>query len=72
MVDGVPTPGAHDGMAAFRHGDLVHVVRNHERNPGPAVTAPAYDPGGGGTTTMIFDPEAGALRLARRRGSQRP
>ena len=38
MSDGVPTPDAHDGMAAYRHGDLVHLVRNHERNPGPAFT----------------------------------
>jgi hypothetical protein len=63
MTDGVPTPGSHDGMAAFRHGDLVHVVRNHERNPGPAFTTPAYNPGGGGgTTTMVFDPGAGEFK----------
>jgi uncharacterized protein len=60
MSDGVPTPNAHDGMAAFRHGDLVHLVRNHERNPAPAFTEPAYNPaGGGGTTTLVFDPDAG-------------
>ncbi|MGH3308579.1 MAG: alkaline phosphatase PhoX, partial [Nocardioides sp.] len=60
MSDGVSTPNAHDGMAAFRADDLVSIVRNHERNPGPAFTAPAYNPGGGGgTTTMIFDPGAG-------------
>lgn len=63
MSDGVPTPNAHDGMAAFRHGDLVHVVRNHERNPGPAFASPVYNPGGGGgTTTMVFDPGAGEFR----------
>jgi len=63
MTDGVPTPNAHDGMAAFRHGDLVHIVRNHERNPGPAFAQPAYNPGaGGGTTTMVFDPGAGEFR----------
>lgn len=60
MDDGVPTPGAHDGMAAFRYGDRVHLVRNHERGAGAAFTAPAYDPeAGGGTTTLVFDPDAG-------------
>jgi len=63
MSDGVPTPGAHDGMAAFRHGELVHIVRNHERGAGPAFTTPAYNPAaGGGTSTMIFDPDAGEFR----------
>ncbi len=63
MSDGVPTPDAHDGMAAYRHGDLVHLVRNHERNPAPAFATPTYNPAaGGGTTTMVFDPGAGALR----------
>ena len=60
MTDGVPTPNAHDGMGAFSIGDRVHIVRNHERNPGPTFASPAYDPlGGGGTTTMVFDPDAG-------------
>jgi secreted PhoX family phosphatase len=60
MDDGVPTPGSHDGMAAFRHGGKVHLVRNHERNPGEAFTAPAYNPeAGGGTTTLVFDPDRG-------------
>ncbi|MCP9986002.1 PhoX family protein [Streptomyces sudanensis] len=60
MDDGVPTPGSHDGMAAFRYGDRVHLVRNHERGAGPAFTAPAYDSeAGGGTTTLVFDPDAG-------------
>jgi secreted PhoX family phosphatase len=60
MDDGVRTPGSHDGMAAFRHGDRVHLVRNHERGAGPAFTAPAYNPAaGGGTTTLVFDPDAG-------------
>ena len=63
MSDGVPTPDAHDGMAAYRHGDLIHLVRNHERNPAPAFATPTYNPAaGGGTTTMVFDPGAGALR----------
>ncbi|WP_107706089.1 alkaline phosphatase PhoX [Nocardioides allogilvus] len=60
MSDGTPTPNAHDGMGAYRLGDLVHIVRNHERNPSAAFTQPAYNPlGGGGTTTIVFDPEAG-------------
>jgi secreted PhoX family phosphatase len=60
MDDGVPTPGAHDGMAAFRHGDRVHLVRNHERGAGAAFTAPAYNAeAGGGTSTLVFDPDAG-------------
>ncbi|MFF9810697.1 alkaline phosphatase PhoX [Streptomyces coeruleorubidus] len=60
MDDGVRTPGAHDGMAAFRYGDKVHLVRNHERGAGPAFTRPAYNPeAGGGTTTLVFDPDAG-------------
>ncbi|MFC9909988.1 alkaline phosphatase PhoX [Streptomyces sp. NPDC059862] len=60
MDDGVRTPGSHDGMAAFRYGDKVHLVRNHERGAGPAFTAPAYNPeAGGGTTTLVFDPDAG-------------
>ncbi|MGH3367630.1 MAG: alkaline phosphatase PhoX, partial [Nocardioidaceae bacterium] len=60
MGDGTPTPGAHDGMAAFRHGDLVHLVRNHEVGPGSAFTSPAYNQSaGGGTSTLTFDPVAG-------------
>ncbi|SFD09437.1 alkaline phosphatase PhoX [Streptomyces aidingensis] len=60
MDDGAPTPGSHDGMAAFRHGRRVHLVRNHERGAGPAFTSPAYNPeAGGGTSTLVFDPDAG-------------
>ncbi|MEV6108582.1 alkaline phosphatase PhoX [Streptomyces sp. NPDC051940] len=60
MDDGAPTPSAHDGMAAFRYGDRVHLVRNHERGAGAAFTAPAYNrAAGGGTTTLVFDPDAG-------------
>ncbi|WP_257953608.1 PhoX family protein [Nocardioides sp. B-3] len=62
MSDGTPTPSAHDGMGAYRLGDPVHIVRNHERNPSAAFTQPAYNPlGGGGTSTIVFDPEAGAF-----------
>lgn len=64
MTDGQATPGSHDGMAAFRDGDAVRLVRNHERTSG-APFAPAgstYDPAfGGGTTNLTFDPERGHL-----------
>ena len=65
MSDGTPTPGSHDGMAAFRDGDLVRLVRNHEQGNGTpfAPAGATYDPlAAGGTTTLMFDPE----RLARR------
>jgi secreted PhoX family phosphatase len=64
MSDGTPTPSNHDGMAAFRDGDRVRLVRNHERGNGtPFAPADAtYDPlAGGGTTTLVFDPDRGAL-----------
>lgn len=61
MSDGLPTPSMHDGMAAFRDGDLVRIVRNYEKGVGAAFDSPAYDPleGAGGTTTLVFDPDAG-------------
>jgi secreted PhoX family phosphatase len=59
------TPGAHDGMAAFPAGDgLVRLVRNHEINVGTpfSIAIATYDPGaGGGTTTLEFDTQKGAL-----------
>jgi uncharacterized repeat protein (TIGR03803 family) len=64
MADGNPTPSNHDGMGAFRVGGKVHLVRNHERGAGSLIGAgaiPAYDPAaGGGTTTLVFDPDAAA------------
>ncbi len=64
MNDGLVTPSSHDGMAAFRMGDGVRLVRNHERGNGVGafVAAPyTYDPrSGGGTSTLLFDPDAGA------------
>jgi uncharacterized protein len=62
MSDGVRTPSNHDGMAAFRDGDIVRLVRNHERGTGtPFATADAtYDSrASGGTTNLVFDPDAG-------------
>ena len=62
MSDGTPTPGNHDGMAAFRSGDGIRLVRNHERGLGApfAPAASTYDPAaGGGTTNLLFDPDAG-------------
>lgn len=65
LADGTPTPGAHDGMAAYAAGrNRVRLVRNHEAGPIAAPAAPfgsaAYDPqGGGGTTTLEFDTRRG-------------
>jgi len=62
MSDGTRTPGAHDGMAAFRRPDgKVALVRNHELGGYTgAFTSPSYDPAArGGTTNLVFDPDAG-------------
>lgn len=63
MSDGLRTPAMHDGMAAFRDGDLVRIVRNHENGTGTAFHSAAYDAleGAGGTSTLVFDPDAGTL-----------
>lgn len=62
MADGTPTPSLHDGMAAFRRGDRVHLVRNHERGNGTPFGGPVYDrTAAGGTTTLVFDPDRGQL-----------
>ncbi|WP_117210868.1 alkaline phosphatase PhoX [Allorhizocola rhizosphaerae] len=67
MADGIATPGVHDGMAAYRRGDRVHLVRNHEVGSLSGKFAdPAYDPqAGGGTTNLIFNPDKGELVEAR-------
>ena len=64
MSDGSPTPGMHDGMAAFAGPEgLTILVRNHELNTGDAPKVDSrrnrpYDPkAGGGTTTLWVDPE---------------
>jgi hypothetical protein len=62
MSDGTPTPGNHDGMAAFRSDDGIRLVRNHERGLGAPFAGPSstYDfAAAGGTTTLRFDPDAG-------------
>ncbi len=57
LASGAPTPGVHDGMAAFDGGGgLVRLVRNHETGRGTPFSSARYDPqGGGGTTTLEFD-----------------
>ena len=42
MANGAPTPSAHDGMAAFRRGRVVHLVRNHERGNGTPFADPDF------------------------------
>ena len=69
MSDGVPTPGSHDGMAAFEYGErgFVRLVRNHERRGGGAFgdAGRAYDPkAGGGTTTIELGPHPASPPLA--------
>lgn len=63
MDDGNPTPSAHDGMGAFIRPDgTIAIVRNHERSGyrGAIAGTPAYNPtAAGGTTTLVFDPDAG-------------
>ena len=61
MSDGVATPLAHDGMAAFPlpNGNI-RLIRNHEVRRRPSseeVPDLVYDPvAGGGTTSMEIDP----------------
>ena len=67
LVDGRPTPPAHDGMAAFAAGgSRIRLVRNHEvRTGGAFADRPLYDAiGGGGTTTVEFDTGSGTVHDA--------
>ena len=64
LACGSPTPGVHDGMAAFDAGDgIVRLVRNHELNgDGGTFGKPhmTYDPKGpAGCTTLEFDTKKG-------------
>ena len=65
LANGAPTPGAHDGMAAFPAGPRrLRLVRNHERGTGTsfAPSGATYDPqGSGGTTTLFFESNVGGL-----------
>ncbi|HEY3043262.1 MAG TPA: alkaline phosphatase PhoX [Vicinamibacterales bacterium] len=63
MANGQPTPGAHDGMAAFPAGNgRTRLVRNHENGPGTPFTPNSYDPAAsGGTTTLEFETHTGEL-----------
>jgi secreted PhoX family phosphatase len=67
QADGVLTPAAHDGMAAFAIGSgRTRLVRNHEVRAGSAPRGVAaglvYDPSrGGGTTSLDFDTASGKL-----------
>lgn len=71
MSDGAPTPGAHDGMAAFAgvNGSgqsRIRLVRNHEQTGVAASTAAfgslPYDAhANGGTTTLVVNPQTRLL-----------
>jgi secreted PhoX family phosphatase len=63
MADGVPTPGAHDGMGVVAaKGNQIVMVRNHENGSSNSSTNPFIAPAGynnlngrGGTTNLLFD-----------------
>lgn len=60
MSDGLRTPPAADGMAAFEVGGFIRLLRNHEvKTVGLAIGHgdESYDPlAGGGVTTLVVDP----------------
>ncbi len=65
MADGQKTPPAHDGMAAFKVGKELRIVRNHEVSGGSKPKEGIaigknnhYDEmAGGGTTTLVINPK---------------
>lgn len=65
MSDGRPTPARHDGMAAFKVGSELRLVRNHEVTngrvpiPGSGIGSKNHydETAGGGTTTLVIDPK---------------
>lgn len=64
MTDKNSTPAKHDGMATFKVGGELRVVRNHEVTngkipiPGSPIGANPYDEtAGGGTTTLVINPK---------------
>ena len=71
LMDGTPTPPAHDGMAVVYtsgNGHRVVLVRNHEIRADSgafAPDAPVYDrAGGGGTTNLEFNVHRGHFTKA--------
>jgi secreted PhoX family phosphatase len=60
LDDGNPAPRLPDGMAAFRVGNELRIVRNHEIKSAGMPLSPgpwSYDAlGAGGTTTLVVDP----------------
>jgi secreted PhoX family phosphatase len=65
MSNGVPVPGAHDGMACFQMDDgTLRLVRNHETSGGTPFGANPYDAHIGGTTTVVFDPTGEGVEVA--------
>lgn len=69
MTDGRPTPTRHDGMAAFKVGGELRLVRNHEITnrslpiQGSGIGSKNHydETAGGGTTTLVFDPKTRKL-----------
>jgi secreted PhoX family phosphatase len=67
MSDGRLTPPRHDGMAAFHTNGQLRLIRNHEvsnptGDPDIAMGVRPYDRlAGGGTTTLIINPETREL-----------
>ncbi len=69
MSDGRITPKAHDGMASFKMGNEIRIVRNHEvtngkvPKEGAAIgSANHYDETvAGGTTTLVINPKTNEL-----------
>jgi uncharacterized protein len=68
MKDGRKTPRNHDGMAAFRLGDELRIVRNHEMNnrkpyDGAGIGNENHydDQASGGTTTLVINPKTNEL-----------
>lgn len=68
MKDDRKTPGNHDGMAAFRLGEEIRIVRNHEVNNRLPIKDAAIgsdnhydDQAGGGTTTLVINPKTNEL-----------
>lgn len=68
MKDDRKTPRNHDGMATFRLGNELRIVRNHEVNNRLPVKDAAIgsgnhydDQAGGGTTTLVINPKSNEL-----------